>query len=75
MKVAFENHTNIEGFIDIQVDKVRYECNAIIKNYHDLLEVGNKFDIGGHELTLINARYNPQNHKTYYVFENIKEAF
>lgn len=75
MTINFENHTNIKGVINIQTDEVSYECNAIIKNYHDLLEVGNTFKIGGYDLILVQAKYNPENHGVYYVFKKTKEAF
>lgn len=75
MKVTWNNHTNIKGVIDIGVEKISYECNALVTNYHDMLEVGNKFDIGGYNLTLVRAKYNADNKGVYYVFENKKEAF
>lgn len=75
MTPNFENHANIKGVIDVQIDEVKFECNAIIKNYRDLLEVGNTFKIGGYDLVLIQAKYNPENHGVYYVFKKTKEAF
>lgn len=75
MNPKFERHTNVKGVLNIQVSEITYECNAIIQNYNDLLEVGNTFKIGGYDLVLVQAKYNPENHGVYYVFKKTKEAF
>lgn len=75
MKLTWDGHTNIKGVIEIDGNNITFKCAAIVKGYKDLLEVGNKFDIGGHELTLKKAKYSNENHNVYYEFDNIKEGF
>lgn len=74
MKLLWDGHTNIKGVLEIEKNTT-FKCSAIVSGYNKLLEVGNTFDIGGHQLVLKKVKYSNDNHAIYYEFDNIKEGF
>lgn len=72
MKLTWDGHTNIKGVLEIDGKNITFKCSAIVSSYSKLLEVGNTFDIGGHQLVLKKAKYSNEGHNTYYEFDNLK---
>lgn len=68
--MEWENHTGINCVIKIEkyLDNIKkvVECNAVVKNRTDLLEVGNEFQIDGGKLELVKANFSQANKGVYY---------